>query len=490
MKRVVFSILFLLCTNAFMLNGQQSWIVELSKSRRLSDAETIPVQDGVIFLGKRAQGYEVILLNEQFMPIRKTRIPSIEQRRSFFGLRETTNHYILYLNRGNVGPFLEVFYIDKQSFEFKVKQFYQTIADYHYIKDFILNNEFFSISVSLKHNRLRLVRSFGDEAQVFLYPMKNIDLRLIGNARVKGMNMRRHPQQFRNMAIEKDWEYSMYDAHVRNKFYLNEGGELLLTIDRYGDNLADLKVFKFKADLRKPEEAKLEEHLIRRPMANQPDYDANSFYFNEHLFSVTLSNQEIMLDVYKADDFTKVASHSSRAEGNLSIKPERIRQAGRVSLQGDGYKKSEVEKTMDKMAKGMPAVTVEDRDDHLVATLGSYFERAEGGTLVVESTDAIGPGILPVGVPGDTYFTDRLEIGTGVSYYYEVKLDKQNFESLGLAKPTRRIHAQAGALHDTCVDLNTFRNSRTFFEREGVLYLGYQLKESKTYMIQKLEPAR
>ncbi len=104
---------------------------------------------------------------------------------------------------------------------------------------------------------------------------------------------------------------------------------------------------------------------------------SNSFIFEDKLFTLKVSSDEMDFSIYNLDSMENLASFSARKGTPITFKNTPIIQEGG---QLDSYR--ELEKTskfLRKVATSNPAITVFKENDHYIITLGATQEISNGG---------------------------------------------------------------------------------------------------------------
>ncbi len=131
---------------------------------------------------------------------------------------------------------------------------------------------------------------------------------------------------------------------------------------------------------------------------------SNSFIFEDKLFVLKVSSDEMDFSIYDLDSMENLASFSARKGTPITFKNTPIIQEG-GSL--DSYR--ELEKTskfLRKVASSNPAIAVFKENDHYIITLGATQEITNGGTGVFVMGGGLGGALiggLITGIANATY---------------------------------------------------------------------------------------
>lgn len=461
--------------------------IELDTDIKLTASNLEKVNQGTLLMMryevmKYQDAYKIWLLDTDFQTNKTTSIDNIKSSHTFLGIQETPETYLLYFEVEKAELAIEIFKIDKKTFTVSKESLFPERDRSAVIKSFVLANNFFLLATARKNTGVKLLRTF-DNGQIheFNYELDKKDVKLINKSDRSGLGLGSQPSEHQTMVIHPEKEQSIYSAHVRTKFYLDSNGQLLLTIDRFDPLMADLVVFRFLADTSQPELSTIETMTLQRPWAGVPNVSANSFIFEDHLFSLTLGNQRLAVDIMELNSLRRVISLSSDAETDQkSIKPEIVK------IEGDSYEPEESDQIIEKenrkyrkLSKGVPGITVEGRPDYLVMTLGSYLERKSGGggTML--------PGTGAGGAPTFNYSPGYGSSRYGTTFFYQIKLDKQTFQSKGTLEEYTAMDRLGALFEKSSFELPENENSRAMIKVGQEYFLGFQ-NSTNNYSIVKI----
>ena len=469
--------LVLLCCFTFSsisAYAQETWDVPLREAKRMSEAHAQEVENGLFMVMERGMEMEFILLNENLQFKNTLHIPSIGQSRDYMGVRETPNEYIVHTD---LGISLEAFYVDKATFTVERFQFNPVAFGDRPMRDFILDNEFFSLSLNRKKRQVKVMRSFNNkENTTFIYQLTKEQLKAVSNGKLSAL------------AIDHNQEQSIYAAQTRQKYFV-DNGTLVLTIDEHGTYNSDLLVYKFDTTSNAQGEPSVEVMSKIRTMARLPGHNASTYVHQGKVYSLTIGGRRVILDVYSLEDMSLITQLTSEeTEAQKSIKPLVVKKEGATSIFDLSEREFVKDKQMlRKLDKGEPGIVVVEKYDHLELTIGTYDEPPGSGVTMMPGTTNVGGPGGTVAVPTYYYFPDFYAGGAGSTYFYQVKLDKENLESLGASQDLRTMDLLAKSIRNSNLKLETYNKSRVLFRIKGKHYVGYQEREDKEFKIRKID---
>lgn len=419
-------------------------------------AETLP--EGVMLLVRHFQSFELILLDNNFQVQKSAFLENAEDRRDYLGMRETADQYIIYFDRDAVRDYVEIVSIDKGTFEPKSRPFYPDVDGYFPIQSFVLENDFFSVSMSRKQKKLRILRSFGEEeTHVFTFDMDKRALRQINRLSVPIMAVKDESAGTSRPITERGQTPNILQVSRRQHFYLDDQDQLMLTNDRQGMYRSDLLIYRFKMEPDKPGASEFTTQLLSRVNAEDIWKNPTSYIYDNHLYSLVIGREQVLLEVYELNTLKRVASLNSMAtDPTKSIKPDALFQERMHAFFGRDDDVITGERRVKRwLTRGLPGLIVAEKADHLELTIGTYIFDEGGETRVVNSTQR----------------------------YYRVKLDKTNFNSLGKSDSFERTDDQTMFFARNRLDESSYRRSYTLFRKDGVDYFGYQSRGENSYTI-------
>ena len=432
---MIFSLLGLLMMG--QIKAQDTFEIPLSRGA-IENVHISRLPEGKLMFIRRSEPTEVMLLDKDFEVEHSVLIKGRTNQASwnrtlgtYLGIRNTPTHYILHFEVPNRRPYVELIKLDKATFEMERQQYFFVPRGYRPVRSFILRNEFFSISRNNQEEKLRILRTFGDE---------------------------------------DTWSYTfdMNKRVLRNlegRYYLDRKGELFLKLVRRDsnsvwDNPVYTSIIQFPMDRAKPGASEYITHFSGH-LGRTTIRDNYLYSFGVRRDSMRRP-EAVMVDIYDFESMKPVASLSSEAKDSTkSIKPDVLYERKILGVLRDlGDSVTDERDIMRIINRSSLRFWVQEEADHIEMTLGFYLEN----------------GGLSWKWPSPSFFE------------YRVKLDKETFQSLGKSYDNTPIGEVTRYIAENRLDGTYSFRTYEMFWHQGDFYFGYQPRRKKKYVFKKFTP--